>query len=215
MTPQEHVQALADDLHCDLRQAEGLAGMMFVERGFIEGPVIHNQIDYFIILHELGHYAHGHTQGRPPFREKRFYFENGVLRSEAQAWEWALDHVAFGPIEDATRIFMWECLSSYYDGYLKMGNTPSRLWNGERFYVRFVYDAPGEYFGRVVRRIRGKTRGFKTPYPGTSREPSPEDLIHERVKDVLAAEMPAPVYPIPCPSRLSESSSSSPTACPS
>ena len=128
--------------------------MMYVEFGYVEGPTLENEKDYFINLHELGHMAHGHTQGRPPQDDKKFYFENGVLKSEAQAWEWALDRAMIKPSPES-RVFMWDtCLGSYYDHYRMFRNHPTRLGNGNRHHVEFVYDHPDEYFESVVKRIQ-------------------------------------------------------------
>src|SRR5690554_6720365 len=127
---------LANLLNCEVRQSECFKnyGMMYVENEppYIEVPPIKNQIDYLINLHELGHVYHGHTQGRPPYQDKKFYFENGVLKSEAQAWEWTLDH-CIGDVTDESRVFMWDtCLGSYYRGYQEAQGQPTRLLNGNR-----------------------------------------------------------------------------------
>ena len=183
---QVHVQQIADDLGCILIQKEGLPGMMYVERGYIEGPVIQNQIDYFLVSHELGLFALGHPEAHPPNKDKGGFLDRGFLRTGARGWEWALDHTKLDPVGNAARLFMWDtCLSSYYVGYLAANGHPSRLWNGDRYYVQFVYDAPDAYFDRVVRRIKGKTKGFKHPYPDTTPKlPS----IGQRLSEVLAAE---------------------------
>src|SRR5215204_3397716 len=77
-------------------------GMMYVEFGYFESPAIigaeNPNFNYYIGLHELGHMVLGHTQGRAPKSDEKFYFENGVLRSEAQAWEWAMDNALYPPI---------------------------------------------------------------------------------------------------------------------
>ncbi len=167
-----HVRFLAQRLGCQVRQiASKGSGMMYVEFGYVEAPVIRDQEDYMVNLHELGHFAHGHTQGRPPKEDEKFYFENGVLRSEAQAWEWALDNAVGMRLTPATRRFMWDrCLSSYYRGYLMAGGKPGRrMWNGNRHHVRFTYDKPDDYFGSVVRRIQNGMAGFRVEYRGAGR----------------------------------------------
>ena len=66
MTPtecQEHIDRLAREMGCQVRQGPRRPGMMFVEAGYVEGPNIENQRDYLALLHELGHFALGHTQG--------------------------------------------------------------------------------------------------------------------------------------------------------
>ena len=88
---QEHIDCLARQLGCTVYQAPKLDGMMYVEFGYVEGPAITNQRDYLTVLHELGHFALGHTQGRPPHGDQRYYFDHGVLRCEAEAWDWALN----------------------------------------------------------------------------------------------------------------------------
>lgn len=161
---QDHVQEIAEDLGCNLFQEEGLGGMMYVEEGYVEGPVVHDQQDYLTMLHELGHFDLGHTQGRPPHENKRWYFENGVLRSEAEAWGWALDRMQ-GDLQDDSRRFMWDkCLGSYYLNYLTAKGKPSRLSNGERDHVLFRYDKPGRYFRQVVKRIQGSLLNFTIPW---------------------------------------------------
>lgn len=163
---QSHIDSLAKELGYEVRQSPNTPGMMYVEFGYVEGPTIENQIHYLTNLHELGHCAHGHTQGRPPKQNKKFYFENGVLKSEAQAWEWALDRCE-GEIEDASRRFMWDtCLGSYYyHGYVLAKGMPSRLWNGNRHHVEFIYDDIDEYFVGVVKRIAGNlTTGWQVPF---------------------------------------------------
>lgn len=136
--------------------------MMFVEYEppMIEGPVIRDQKDYFAMLHELGHVSHGHTQGRPPFTDKTFYFDNGVLRSEAEAWEWAMDNAYEEPTDD-TRRFMWNyCMGSYYAGALYSfraygPDRLDRLGNGDRHWVAFKWDEPTDYFWSIRERMRG------------------------------------------------------------
>lgn len=140
--------------------------MMYVEFGYVEGPEVVTQADYFTCLHELGHHAHGHTQGRPPKHDEKFYFTNGVLRSEAQAWEWALDHADETP-DHATRHYMWDyCLGSYYRAALVETGNQNRLWNGDRHHVAFAYDAPDDYFVRIARRlVEGIETTFAFPIP--------------------------------------------------
>jgi hypothetical protein len=148
-----HVKKLAKKLGCKIIMKPGMPGMMYVEFGYVEGPRIETQADYLVNLHELGHFALGHTQGRPPKEKEQFYFDNGVLKSEAQAWEWAMDH-CMEELEPATRKFMWEtCLGSYYKCALWAAGQPSRLTNGNRHWVEFVYDKPDDYFHSIVKRI--------------------------------------------------------------
>lgn len=155
---QDHVTELAELLTCEVVQKPGMAGMMFVEYEppMIEGPVIQEQKDYFIMLHELGHVAHGHTQGRPPFTDKRFYFDNGVLKSEAEAWMWALDNSREEPCQ-ATRNFMWNfCLGSYLRGSVTARGRLDQLWNGNRHHVVFLWDKPDELFWSSAERLAGE-----------------------------------------------------------
>ncbi len=56
---QEQIEQLAKDLGCRLEQRPDLRGMMFVEYGYVEGPIIKSQIDYLTMLHELGHFGLG------------------------------------------------------------------------------------------------------------------------------------------------------------
>jgi len=165
---QSHITKLAEQLKCKLVVDKKFrtSAMMYVEFQYVEVPPIENQIDYLINLHELGHVYYGHTQGRPPKQDQKFYFDNGVLRSEAQAWEWALDqHI--GDIENASRYFMWDnCLGTYYQwGYKYYQDAPSRLLNGNRHWVLFCYDKPDEYFTSIVNKIQNNLTGFQIPYP--------------------------------------------------
>ena len=161
---QAHVDRLARELGCEVRQRPSIPGMMFVELGYITGPMIRNQQDYLALLHELGHFAHGHTQGRPPHDNQRWYFENGVLRSEAEAWEWAMNECQ-DPIEYVSRGFMWDfCLGSYYQNSLHTIG-PTRLMHGDRHHVAFLYDKPDEYFASVVRQMQGGQTNFEIPFP--------------------------------------------------
>lgn len=164
---QKHIDDLAKKLGCRVNQLPQLPGMMYVELGYVEGPIIENQIHYLTLLHELGHFAHGHTQGRPPENNKKFYFENGVLKSEAQAWEWALDH-CIDEIQLESRFFIWDtCLGSYYSiGYIHEQGKPARLWNGNRHHIEFIYDDPDEYFNSIVKRIQDNVKDYKIEYKG-------------------------------------------------
>lgn len=162
---QDHIDRIARTLGCEVRQHRGSLGMMWVEFGRISGPIIEAQKNYLALLHELGHFKLGHTQGRPPQEDKRFYFDNGVLRSEAQAWEWALDH-CIEPIEPVSRQFMWDfCLGGYYQESLNLAGQPTRLRNGDRHHVEFVYDKTDDYFASIVQRIQGGLSIFKVPFP--------------------------------------------------
>lgn len=157
----KHLRALAAELGCGLRLAPNIQGMMYVEFGYVEGPTPSADSlwggalgAYYVNLHELGHFALGHTQGRPPKDVERFYFDNGVLHSEAQAWEWALDK-GKKPPSDRVRYLMDFCLSSYYNGYVEQDGSPYRLQNGDRHHVEFVFDEPDRYFWSIARRMAG------------------------------------------------------------
>jgi hypothetical protein len=170
---QAHLEELAESLGCRLDQPEvNTPGMMYVEFGYVEGPQLVEGLGghypdvcsrYVTNLHELGHFAHGHTQGRPPKDTETWYFDNGVLQSEAEAWAYALDN-AVVPITDAARRFMWNtCLNSYHTGAWMVGyDTPGqRLWNGDRAHVRFAYGRPTDYFWSVVERILDDPREYE------------------------------------------------------
>lgn len=155
---QNHVLELAKLLNTKVVQLPRMAGMMFVEYEppKIEGPVIYDQTDYAIMLHELGHVSYGHTQGRPPYSDKKFYFENGVLRSECQAWRWALTN-SEEEFSTSTREFIWNrCLGTYYSGAMNSRGAPGqRLGNGNRHHVAFSFDKPDDFFWRTVQMILG------------------------------------------------------------
>lgn len=142
-----------------------MPGMMYVELGYVEIPTVENQIHYLTGLHELAHFANGDTQGRPPHQDKKAYFDKGVLHCEAAAWNWALDR-CIDEVSDASRKFMWDtCLGSYYLGSIHAKGKPSRLMNGDRHHVEFVYDEPDEYFTNTVKRIQGDLTNFAIKYP--------------------------------------------------
>lgn len=156
---------LARELGCGLRLGPNFAGMMFVEFGYVEGPHPYQSSEFtpqqaFAVgLHELGHFAHGHTQGRPPLGHLKFYFENGVLRSEAEAWAFALGHFQEREeeIDPKTRTFMHDrCIGSYYTSAQFAGKRPTRLHNGDRHYIEFTYDVPDAFFHSVRAQLRGK-----------------------------------------------------------
>jgi hypothetical protein len=162
----KQVESLAKEFGCRIDMRPNLFGMMYVELGYIEVPTIENQIHYITGLHELSHFANGHTQGRPPHQDKRFYFDNGVLRSEADAWRGALDW-CLDEVQEATRRFMWDfCLGSYYMHAIECGQKPTRLMNGNRHHVEFVYDKPDAYFTSIVKRIQGDLTDYKIKYEG-------------------------------------------------
>jgi hypothetical protein len=165
---QAHVDRLAREMGCQVRQAPKKPGMMYCEFGYVEGPTIENQQDYLAILHELGHFALGHTQGRPPNTNERYYFDNGVLRSEAEAWEWAMNQCQ-EIIEPKSRIFMWDfCLGSYYQSALRTPpGQPTHFppGHGDRHYVEFVFDEVDAFFFAVVQQMQDGQDGFKVPFP--------------------------------------------------
>ena len=166
---QKHIKKLCAEHNIVLVQKPGTPGMMFVEEepSRIECPTITNQSEYITNLHEIGHCVRGHTQGRPPYQDKKFYFINGVLKSEAEAWEYALDN-SIDEWSEASRRFAWDtCLGSYYVGYLHAaGSANNRLLNGNRHHVPFRYDHPNEYFEKIMKRIQGNIKNFYIPYIG-------------------------------------------------
>lgn len=159
---QDHLNELQENLECRLIQKPGAAGMMYVEFGYVEGPTLDGhggpypsmEARYLTCLHEFGHFAHGHTQGRPPKNDERHYFDNGVLRSEAEAWEWAMDNSQVSCPAKPARDFMWHtCLGSYYRASLLEKGDECQLWNGNRHWVKFAWDKPDDLFWQVQRRM--------------------------------------------------------------
>lgn len=154
---QDHIEQLAGVLNVKIVQAPGMPGMMYVEESpsRIEIATIDNKVykwypsepqtKYIAALHELGHCFLNHTQGRPPHQHATYYFQNGVLKSEAQAWDFALKHCT-DTLKEVTRQFMLWCFSSYRTHALDLikhgANTNVRLPNGNRHYVSFEYDDP-------------------------------------------------------------------------
>lgn len=166
---QAHIEALAETLGCKLVQEPNMQGMMFCEElpPRVEIPTIENQIHYLTALHELVHVRNKDFQGRPPYEDKTSYFDKGVLHCEAAAWKGAIG-LCMDEIQPASRYFMWDyCLGSYYQNYIECAGKPTRLYNGNRHHVEFVYDHPDDYFTGVMRLIMGDITDFKTPYLGS------------------------------------------------
>jgi len=162
---QSNIESIAKQLNCVMQQGLNIAGMMYVEERppRIEGPILapdifHPTIEssYFTMLHELGHVYHKHTQGRPPYQNEKFYFENGVLKSEAQAWEFALDNSLIEPTQIERDVMVHKCIMSYYNSSKTANGKPHRLWNGNRHWIEFIYDEPDTYFWNVINRMEGK-----------------------------------------------------------
>lgn len=163
---QQHINHLANELGGVTIEHRGpFVGMMFVEETppRIQYPDITCAREYYIGLHELGHVALGHTQGRPPNTEKKFYFENGVLRSEAQAWEWAFDHALVPMSEEEGQYCHQNYLGSYVRAAQDVGpyneawhwgrpEGPDRS-NGDRHYVKFAYGPVDTYVKSVMDRL--------------------------------------------------------------
>lgn len=177
----ERVLEFAENFGCEIQwigPEDG--GMMYVEYEppMVEIPDIVGQKQYLIGLHELGHVIHGHTQGRPPFGDKRFYFDNGVLKSEAQAWNWAMD-VCLETIEPGVASFMYyQCLNTYYTASVYAAGMPTRLTNGNRDHVEFIYDQPDQYFWDTENRILNIANGHEDGAPRVS------FAIHDEVVEI-------------------------------
>jgi len=162
---QAHIEKVAEFLNCKLDLKPGQRGMMFVEYEppTIQGPVIDEfpggvfqsaQIKYITVLHELGHVFHGHTQGRPPFENKTYYFDNGVLKSEAEAWDYAMQN-CIDEFEPSTLRFMRQCFSSYIKSAKQRGNRKGPIDDPGRDFVEFIYDKPTPYVVSVYEKMGG------------------------------------------------------------
>ncbi len=163
---QQHLEQVAEELGCVIEQRKGLHGMMYVEERppRVEIPTLESHtltgigiasplISYYIGLHELGHVYHGHTQGRPPYKDEVHYFTNGVLKSEAEAWKYALDNAKIPPTE-RERSFMLRCIMSYYkSARYAPKQKVNRLLNGNRHWFTFQYDEPDEFFWQVAEEL--------------------------------------------------------------
>ncbi len=161
-----HLEEIARDLGCKIEW--GFEGMMYAEESppRIETPFLEKQemsfihipsveAAYLVGLHELGHIFYGHTQGRPPHTDKIHYFENGVLRSEAEAWEYALDHSLIEPSEE-DRDMMLKCFQSYIKCAELSKGQLKRLRNGNRHHHAFYYDQRTAFVDKILERIRGE-----------------------------------------------------------
>lgn len=164
---QNHILALVKEHGIVINQRRNLSGMMFVEEEppRIEIPTLQAcpiaptvNLCYMVGLHEIGHCVLGHTQGRPPFEDKRYYFDHGVLRCEAEAWNFALD-VSKVDLTHMERNFIADrWIGSYILGARHAVGSPSRLQNGNRHHVLFTYDDPDNpYVQNTVNRIRGES----------------------------------------------------------
>lgn len=164
---QAHIRDLADELGCVIQHSPRFTGMMYVEEKplRLECLPVTDLRSYYINLHELGHVAHNHTQGRPPYTNKTFYFKNGVLRSEAEAWAWAFDHAKEPLPPDVAYNLGQESLLSYYHhaylvGFTTFGyhwGTPTKdLSNGNRHWHPFAYGEPDDLFWSVLARFSPK-----------------------------------------------------------
>lgn len=202
------LETLAAKEGVKLIQEPNMAGMMYVEFGYVEGPTIEEgsnghypnaESRYLVCLHEIGHFHWGHTQGRPwtpEYEEKapggrnqwenfwvfpQFYFSNGVLFSEAQAWNYALDNCGI-PSEDIlpeTRAFMWDvCLGSYFNHARSVGfDIPGQmLYNGDRHHVKFAYSKPDIIIVAETKRriLEGDIK---------------EDMSQDKIKTIQAANV--------------------------
>ena len=162
---QEHIDKIAAFMGCVVVQKHDLRGMMYVEEEppRIEGPLIttyvskdypNMQSKYIALLHELGHVHYGHTQGRPPYQNKQFYFDNGVLNSEAQAWDYALEN-SIDEILPETFKFMRKCFWSYIRHAKESANKKIVMDDPGRNFVEFVFDKPNELVLSTYERIGG------------------------------------------------------------
>lgn len=170
---QVHVESLCSEHGIALDQRFNLPGMMFVEEqpSRIEIPTMEPcfhaptvNLCYMVALHEIGHCVHGHTQGRPPFGDQTYYFDHGVLRCEAEAWNWALDAALGGsmPDEGTVQLTAYDCTyiaGRYIGSYIRAArlhpNEPYRLGNGNRHHVEFRFDDPDQpYVQDTLDRIR-------------------------------------------------------------
>lgn len=162
---QQHIYDIAADLNCEVEFTVGMKeAMMYVEENppRIEVPTkehwdVWPEKCYAISLHELGHVYHGHTQGRPPYLNKIYYFKNGVLKSEAEAWKFALNNSLIDWAEETMDYALNICLLSYFKASQWAGNRPDRLTNGNRHYHLFTWDTPDDYFWNVAKELGYET----------------------------------------------------------
>jgi hypothetical protein len=99
------------DLDTTLRVATSYS---YADKRMICLPELEDELSYFASLHELGH-AHFHHGGSGSGRRVM------IVDSEAEAWEWGLDHALHEPQPETTQMCLW-ALSSY------MRSTPDAIW---------------------------------------------------------------------------------------
>lgn len=175
---QDHLNALISKHGIRADQRYNLSGMMFVEEDppRIEIPTLEVcpvapsvNIAYMVGLHEIGHVVHGHTQGRPPHRDKTWYFDNGVLRSESEAWQFALDECRTSLDVKDCRFMVNRYLGSYIDTARRQAGRPYRLGNGNRHWIEFTFDDPNQEIVRQTQeRLRTAWRHSTPKFDNTS-----------------------------------------------
>ena len=157
---------IAKKLGCIITEDHNIDGMMYVEEEppRIEAPILNIyksakypgglQTKYMVRLHELGHVFYGHTQGRAPYEHKTFYFDNGILYSEAQAWDYAMNNCIDDKLDEETLSFIRNCLMSYilagrkYHG--KKTTIPQR-----NSHIEFIFDIPNQFVISTYKRMGG------------------------------------------------------------
>lgn len=163
-TMQSHIDQLAAEHGIKVDQAPKLPGMMYVEEKppRIETPSLDHwfagapstTICYMVALHEIGHCVLGHTQGRPPHTDDKYYFDHGVLRCEAEAWNFALDQCRVVLLPWERSFIANKYIGSYIRKARELDGKPSRLGNGNRHHVLFTFDNPDDpYIKGTVSRI--------------------------------------------------------------
>lgn len=160
-----HIVDIGAELNCCIDWvADSRGAMMFVEERppRIEIPrkelwESQPEISYAVSLHELGHVYHKHTQGRPPYESEVFYFENGVLQSEAEAWKFALDNSLVDWAPETKKFALETCLMSYFHSSDPL--TTIYLYNGNRHWHngKYFWDKPTEYFWNVTKELEYET----------------------------------------------------------
>jgi len=162
---QAHIEDLVREHDIKMDQRYNLAGMMYVEEEppRIEVPSLvpcrhapSVALCYMVALHEIGHVVMGHTQGRPPHIHKTHYFDNGVLKSEAEAWMWALKNRKCKLEQWESEYMAERYIGSYRErAFIEGSNIDTTLRNGNRHHVTFRWDDPNNrYVIDVIRKLK-------------------------------------------------------------
>lgn len=124
---------IAEDLNCKVWLEEDIYPQYFWDNDpEVFAPPPTNQFRFLVLVHELGHIRLKHVQEIAsnstnlwiPQRIPGSYFTNGILRSEVQAWEFALSNL-HELLEENSRYWIRFYLQTYLT---EAERSKGRLW---------------------------------------------------------------------------------------